>query len=105
MVKNPPAMPEVQVQSLGGEDTLEEAMAAQSSTLAGKFHGQRSLVGNGPWGCRVRRDSAAEHECKHSPLNCPNPGAYFVSYFEVRQRGKQEFGRIAIISQRINFKD
>jgi len=25
-------------------------MATHSSTLAGKFHGQRSLVGYSPWG-------------------------------------------------------
>ena len=44
-VKNPPAMQETQVQSLGGEDPSEEEMAA----LPGKSHGQRSLVGYSPW--------------------------------------------------------
>ena len=39
-VKNPPAMQETQVQSLGQEDALEEGMATHSSILA---HGQRSL--------------------------------------------------------------
>ena len=34
MVKNPPAMQETQVQSLGQEDLLEEGMAAHSSILA-----------------------------------------------------------------------
>ena len=34
MVKNPPAMLEMQVQSLGWEDPLEEGMAAHSSILA-----------------------------------------------------------------------
>ena len=29
----------------------EKAMAPHSSTLAGKSHGQRSLVGCSPWGC------------------------------------------------------
>ena len=33
-VKNPPAMWETQVQSLGWEDPLEEGMATDSSTLA-----------------------------------------------------------------------
>ena len=33
-VKNPPAMQETQVQSLGQEDPLEEDMATQSSILA-----------------------------------------------------------------------
>ena len=33
-VKNPPAMQEIQVQSLGWEDPLEEDMATHSSILA-----------------------------------------------------------------------
>ena len=34
MVKNPPAMQETQVRSLGQEDYLEEGMATNSSILA-----------------------------------------------------------------------
>ena len=34
MVKNPPAMQEMQVQSLGFEDPLEEEMTIHSSILA-----------------------------------------------------------------------
>ena len=34
VVKNPPAMPETQVQSLGLEDPLEKEMATHSSILA-----------------------------------------------------------------------
>ena len=34
MVKNPPATPETQVQSLGWEDPLEKDMATDSSILA-----------------------------------------------------------------------
>ena len=34
MVKNSPALQEIWVQSLGGEDALEEDMAPHSSTLA-----------------------------------------------------------------------
>ena len=33
-VKNPPAMQETQVQSLGGKDPLEKGKATHSSTLA-----------------------------------------------------------------------
>ena len=43
-------MQEMQVWSLGWENTLEEEMATHSSTLPGKSHGQRSLVGYSPWG-------------------------------------------------------
>ena len=38
----------MQVQSLGWEDSLEEGMAS-SVFLPGETHGQRSLVGYGPW--------------------------------------------------------
>ena len=52
-VKNLPAMqetPETQVQSLFEEDSLEEEMATHSSILPRESHGQRSLMGYGPWG-------------------------------------------------------
>ena len=38
-VNNPPATQEIQVQSLGREDPLEEGMATHSSILAGKISG------------------------------------------------------------------
>ena len=50
MVKNPPAKQEIQVQSLGQEDTLEKEMATHFSILPGKCHGQRSLAGYSPYG-------------------------------------------------------
>ena len=37
MVKNPPAMPKTQEQSLGREDPLEKEMTTHSSTLAWKI--------------------------------------------------------------------
>ena len=49
-VQNPPAMQETQVLSLGQEVPLEKKMCTHSSILAGKSHGQRSLVGYSPWG-------------------------------------------------------
>ena len=47
LVKNLPAMQEMQIQSLGWEHPLEEGMATHSSILAwrGSCHGQRILVG------------------------------------------------------------
>ena len=48
--KEPAAVWETQVQSLGWEDTLEEGIATHSSILAWKSHGQRSLEGYSPWG-------------------------------------------------------
>ena len=43
-------MQEMQVQSLGGEDALEEEMATHSSILAEESHGQSRLAGYGPRG-------------------------------------------------------
>ena len=55
-VKHLPAVWKTWVWSLGREDSLEKGMAPHSSILAGKSHGQRSLVGFSPWGGRVGRD-------------------------------------------------
>ena len=49
-VKCLPTMWETWVQSLGQEDPLEKEMTTHSSSLAGKSHGLRSLVGLSPWG-------------------------------------------------------
>ena len=50
MVKNLPAMQEICVRSLGGEDPLEKGMATHFSILDGEFHEQRNLVGYGSGG-------------------------------------------------------
>ena len=56
--------PETRVQLLGQEDPLEEGMAAHSSTLAWRTHGQRSLVGYSSWD---RKESdATEAACTHA---------------------------------------
>ena len=52
-VKRLPTMRETWVQSLGREDPLEKEMATTPVLLPGRSHGQRSLVGYSPWGCRV----------------------------------------------------
>ena len=49
LVKNPPAVQETLVRSLGQEDPLEKVMATHSSILLGKSHRQRSLAGSSPW--------------------------------------------------------
>ena len=49
LVKNLPAMQETSVPLLGWKDPLEEGMATHSSSLAGKSHEQRSLIGYSPW--------------------------------------------------------
>ena len=45
VVKILPAMQDMSVQSLGGEDPLEKGMATHSVFLPTEFHGQRSLAG------------------------------------------------------------
>ena len=45
MVKNPPAVREMQVQSLGREDPLEKEMATHSSILAWEIPGTEALGG------------------------------------------------------------
>ena len=49
LVKNPPAMRETWVCSLGWEDPLEKGMATLSRILVWRIHGQRSLVGYSAW--------------------------------------------------------
>ena len=52
MAKNPPAVQETWVQSLGQEDPLKKRMATTPVFLPGELHGQRSLVCCSPWGCK-----------------------------------------------------
>ena len=54
LVKNPPAMWETQVQSLGWKDPLEEGMAAHSSILAWRILMDRGAwqAAYSPWGCK-----------------------------------------------------
>ena len=49
-VKNPPAVLETQVRSLGQEDPLEAARHPTPVFLPGDSHGQRSLAGYSPRG-------------------------------------------------------
>ena len=48
MIKNPPAIQEIQVWSLGQEDPLENEKDTHSSNFPAEFHGQGSLVGYSP---------------------------------------------------------
>ena len=50
--KESAAMKETQVQSLCGEDLLKKETATHSSIFARRIHGQRSMVGYGPWGLK-----------------------------------------------------
>ena len=50
-VKNPPALQETRVHSLGQEDPLEEEMATHSSILAWRIPWTEE-PGRAPWGCK-----------------------------------------------------
>ena len=52
------------VGSLGWEHPLEEQMATHSIFLLGKFHGQRSLEGYSPWGCK--ESDITKHVCTYT---------------------------------------
>ena len=52
--KDPPAMQETQVQSLGQKDPLEKEWQATPVFLSGESHGQRSLAG---YSLCVRKES------------------------------------------------
>ena len=53
MVKNLPTMQETQVQSLGGEESLEKGMATHSSLLAQRIPWtEEPDAGYSPWGCK-----------------------------------------------------
>ena len=57
LVKNLPAMQETLVQFLGQENPLRGDRLPIPVSLPGESHGQRSLAGYNPWGCkRVRHD-------------------------------------------------
>ena len=68
MVKNMPAMQETWVRSLDWEDPLEKGTETHSSILLGESHGQRSLAGYRPWGCK-ESDTTAQLTLSFSYLN------------------------------------
>ena len=63
MVKNLRVMQETRVQFLGQKDPLEREWLPTPVFLPGKSHGQRSLAGYGPCGCkRVGHDLASKQQ-------------------------------------------
>ena len=65
MIKSLPAMQETRVQFLGQEDLLEKGMATPPVFQPGEFHGQRSLVGYGPWDHK-ESDTTEQLTCTHT---------------------------------------
>ena len=70
MVKNPPAMQETRVWSLGGEDPLEEEMATHSSILAWEIPWTEEPGGLQSMQLqRVGHNWATEHSHMHPYIN------------------------------------
>ena len=81
MVKNLPAMQEMQFQSLGWEDPQKKEMATHSSTLAWEIPGAEEAGGPQSMGSqRVRHDLTAKstHLICTLPNNCVNPWSHQV---------------------------
>ena len=68
MVKNPPAMQETCVWSLGWDNPLKYEMTTHSNILAWRIHGQRSLAGYNPWGHKESEATFTSLHFKQSPL-------------------------------------
>ena len=74
------AMQETRVPSLGQEDPLEKTKAAPPVLLLGEFHGQRSLMGYSPWGCK---ESDTSERLTHT-----SGSALLVAWLSSRGMGK-----------------
>ena len=84
--------------SLGREDPLEKEMATPSNkNLPEKFHGQRNLVGNSPWGCKEL--DTTEHTQDH-PWNTPWILKYAMELVKSwgKERGRRETDREGIMT-------
>ena len=64
-LKNPPAMWETWLQSLGWEDPLEEGMATHSSVFAWRIPWTDSLEGYGHWVAKRQTRRATKHSTAH----------------------------------------
>ena len=72
-IKNLPAMQEMSVQSLGQEDSLKEGWLLTPVFLSGEFHGQGSLEGYSPLGCKESSTTErTEHACTRVCKNLYN---------------------------------
>jgi len=65
-VKNPPAIQERQVLSLGSEDPLEKEMSSLSNILDWEIPWTKEPGGLCPWGCkRIRHDLVTKQHLLH----------------------------------------
>ena len=80
MVKNPPANSgDCTVPSLNQEDPVEKKWQPTPIFLSGESHGQRSLAGYSPWGCKRARQYL---ETKQQQQNVGwSSGCYMISEY------------------------
>ena len=83
--KNPSAMQETQVRSLGQEDPLQKEVVTNSRFLLGEFHGQRNLAVYGPWG---HKESDTTKVTEHTQVDERNRWNIMVSMSENSQKSE-----------------
>jgi len=66
VVKNLPAMQKTRVQSLVRKIPWGKEWLPTPVFLPGEFHGQRSLEGYSPWGCK--ESDTTKHAHTHTPI-------------------------------------
>ena len=66
MEKNPPAMQEMWVRSLGWKDPLEEGVATHSSILAWKIPWTEEPGGYSPWARKKNMTEVTEYADSHT---------------------------------------
>ena len=85
-VKDPPAMLETQVPSLGREDPLEEGMAARSSTLAWRTPWTEGPAGYSPWG---HSESDTTEVTEHTLMGARREKCLRATFLRVRPQVHQ----------------
>ena len=100
MVKNPPAMWEIWVQSLGWEDPLEEGMATHSSILAWRIPWTEKPNELQPLRLqRVRHDCATKHSTGEA-AEWPSAGLVVISPPLLHSEQQRPQGRTVVRTQR-----
>ena len=110
MVKHPPVMQEIRVQSLGWKDSSprpllpEKEMATYSSILAWRIPmDKRSLVGYSPWG---RKELDRTDQLTHTPSLSSDSGLSFKVWLHLQPEALQEaFLDVVILKHDLKFFD
>ena len=92
VLKNLPpnqATQETQIQSLHREDPLEQKMVTNSSILAWKFYGQRSLMGYSRWGHKESQMTEHTHMQSYAHMHTyTNMHTHTCTYLQPSSRAQ-----------------